>query len=420
MKAVWAVVEFVLRDIIQFQAFFSIFVLGAFIVATNLLQRRALDRSAEVMRQTTRAVQTTHMFADASQYFARRSPPTQWDILHLLPFLFLLGITLFFSILSYYAAQFHDVLKEPSFVLGGTTVYGRHSDVEVYNYQASSMFMISVAFLVAYIRVIAKLVERINTSDMRPISYYFLSVNMLTSVLVAIVTRHVAGALTPGEAMPTPDWVLALMAFVIGWNPKLWLDTIWKKATDYFKIVDLKPRIPDKENLPQDMNLMMIQGLDSEKIERLEELGVHNCQDLAERNPVVLWLRTPFTLELLVDWMGQALLCLYFEDERIELLRQVGVRDVFGYMEGLADDASMAAVVAVLNTAPAAPPADAGARAPRPAITADMLKMHKRAIPLDPAFVQLRELRTALAMPIVAEDIAPAARSGGDAPADDG
>src|ERR1700761_3182522 len=304
MKAVWDFIDFVLHDIVRYQAFFSIAVLGAFIVATNLLQRRALDRSAEVMRNTSRAVQSTHMFADATQYFARRTPPTQWDLLHLLPFLFLLLITLFFSILSYYAAHYPDFVTDPSYVLGGTTVYGRHSVGQLADYQSSTLFMVSIAFLVAYIRVIAKLVERINTSDMRPISYYFLSVDMLTSVLVAIVTRHVAAALTPGPANATPDWALALMAFVIGWNPKLWLDTVWRKASDYFKIVDLKPRIPSKENLPQDMNLMMIQGLDGEKIERLEELGVHNCQDLAERNPVVLWLRTPFTLELIVDWIG--------------------------------------------------------------------------------------------------------------------
>jgi hypothetical protein len=407
MKAVWDFIDFVLHDIVRYQAFFSIAVLGAFIVATNLLQRRALDRSAEVMKNTSRAVQSTHMFADATQYFARRTPPTRWDLLHLLPFLFLLLITLFFSILSYYAAHYPDFVTDPSYVLGGTTVYGRHSVGQLADYQSSTLFMVSIAFLVAYIRVIAKLVERINTSDMRPISYYFLSVDMLTSVLVAIVTRHVAAALTPGPANATPDWALALMAFVIGWNPKLWLDTVWRKATDYFKIVDLKPRIPSKENLPQDMNLMMIQGLDGEKIERLEELGVHNCQDLAERNPVVLWLRTPFTLELIVDWIGQALLCLLYEDDRIELLRQIGVRDVFGYCEGLADDSSMAAVVTVLNTAPAqAAAADAAARASKPAVTADILKMHKRAIVLDPAFVQLRELRAALTMPAGPGDVA--------------
>lgn len=404
MRVLWAIIDVILHDIIRFQAFFSIVVLGAFIVATNLLQRRALDRASEVMRCTTRAVKETHMYADATQYFARRTPATQWDILHLLPFLFLLGITLFFSILAYYAAQYSEFITDPSYVLGGTMAYGPHTAGQLAAYQSSTMFMVSIAFLVAYIRAIARLVERINTSDMRPISYYFLSVNILTSVLVAVVTRHVADALTPGHSGTTPEWVLALMAFVIGWNPKLWLDTIWKKATDYLKIVDLKPRIADKENLPQDMNLMMIQGLDGEKIERMEELGVHNCQDLAQRNPVVLWLRTPFTLELLVDWMSQSLLCLLYEDERIELLRQVGVRDIFCYMIGISDDTGASAIVAVLNAAPAQTPADAGSRAPRPAVTLDLLKMHRAAIALDPAFVQLKELRGALAAPTVPGD----------------
>ncbi len=407
MRALWAVIDVILHDLIRFQAFFSIIVLGAFIVATHLLQRRALDRASSVMNCTSRAVQRTHMFADATQYFARRTPATQLDVLHLLPFLFLLVITLFFSILSYYGAAYSEFITDPSYVLGGTMAYGPHTKGQLAAYQSSTMFMISIAFLVAYIRVIAKLVERINTNDMRPISYYFLSVSILTSVLVAIVTRHVADALTPGQSRETPEWVLALMAFVIGWNSKLWLDTIWKKATDYFRIVDLKPRTPSKENLPQDMNLMMIQGLDGDKIERMEELGVHNCQDLAERNPVVLWLRTPFTLELLVDWMGQALLCLLYEDDRIELLRQVGVRDVFCYMAGLSDEASLAAMVEVLNTAPAQAPSGS-ARPPRPQATAELLKMHKRSIVFDPSYVQLVELRAALAMPAGPGDTLPA------------
>lgn len=406
MRILWSIIDVVLHDVIRFQAFFSIVVLGAFIVATNLLQRRALDRASEVMRCTTRAVQGTHMYADATQYFARRTPASQWDILHLLPFLFLLGITLFFSILAYYAALYSDFITDPSYVLGGTMAYGPHTKGQLAAYQSSTMFMVSIAFLVAYIRAIARLVERINTSDMRPISYYFLSVNILTSVLVAVVTRHLADALTPGHSGTTPEWVLALMAFVIGWNPKLWLDTIWKKGTDYLKIVDMKPRIADKENLPQDMNLMMIQGLDGEKIERMEELGVHNCQDLAERNPVVLWLRTPFTLELLVDWMSQSLLCLFYEDERIELLRQVGIRDIFCYMIGISDDTGAAAIVGVLNTTPSQLPANAGTRAPRPAVTLDLLKTHRTAIALDPAFVQLKELRAALAAPVVPGDAA--------------
>jgi len=418
MQVLWAIIAGILHDIIRFQAFFSIVVLGAFIVATNLLQRRALDRASDVMRCTTRAVRGTHMYADATQYFARRTPASQWDVLHLLPFLFLLLITLFFSILAYYAAQYSDFVSVPSYVLGGTFTYGRHTPGELANYQSATMFMISIAFLVAYIRAIARLVERINTSDMRPISYYFLSVNILTSVLVAVVTRHVADALTPGVAGHTPEWVLALMAFVIGWNPNLWLDTIWKKATDYFKIVDLKPRIAAKENLPQDMNLMMIQGLDGEKIERLEELGVHNCQDLAERNPVVLWLRTPFTLELLVDWMSQSLLCLLYEDERIELLRQVGIRDIFGYMIGIADDTSAAAIVAVLNTAPAQAPTDSGSRAPRPAVTIEVLKTHRTSVALDPAYVQLKELRAALGAPVGPGDMAQEPE--GDDPTEEG
>jgi len=69
----------------------------------------------------------------------------------------------------------------------------------------------------------------------------------------------------------------------------------------------------------------MIQGLDRDKIDRLSELYVTNAAVLACQNPFILWLRLPYELLLLIDWISQAQLYRLMKEDKFVKLRGIGI-----------------------------------------------------------------------------------------------
>ena len=67
--------------------------------------------------------------------------------------------------------------------------------------------------------------------------------------------------------------------------------------------------------------LEMIEGIKSDDVMRLEEVGIDTCYDLATADFVPLLLHTPYGARELVDWILQAKLCVYFGDAMKELRR---------------------------------------------------------------------------------------------------
>ncbi|HWA90893.1 MAG TPA: hypothetical protein VG889_12710 [Rhizomicrobium sp.] len=413
---IWNSISWFLGNVLRFQALFGVFILVFFLFATHLLQRRALDRVKDVMLCCAPQLRSTRAYKEAVRYFDRRNPgkltdavkdeheklaqgksrrdaspadPTESDteversrwLLHFLPPFVLLLVTFSLSLVTFFGAEYSAVNGVASFVLGGKLALVPHHYAEMQAYQSATLFMVSVTFLVSYVRTIARLVERINNNDIRPVSYYFLALDMLTAILVAIVTRHVAAVFDALGGNKTPPELLALIAFAIGWNPRLWLDDLWKKASQKLKMDIVEARAPKPANLPLNMSLAMVQGLTGDYADRLHELGVDNCQDLAERNAIVLWLRTPFTLELICDWISQAQLCRLYDDDRLQLLRKAGIRDICCYARVLENGDGVAAVLNVL-----------GGSDMQPALLIEQ----KKAIEDHPGYMQLRELHKAM------------------------
>jgi hypothetical protein len=71
--------------------------------------------------------------------------------------------------------------------------------------------------------------------------------------------------------------------------------------------------------------LAAIQGLDADTISALEDLGVHNIQQLAYSDLLRLLIKSNFNLGVLVDWMDQAFLYNYV-GTKIDALRLRGIR----------------------------------------------------------------------------------------------
>jgi hypothetical protein len=196
--------------------------------------------------------------------------------------------------------------------------------------------MASTAFLGAYIWTISQLVNRINNNDMNPMTYHFLSIRIISACLVAGIARHIFEAMPwLGERLEETAYHapvrLAILGFLIGWNPTLWINEILMRAGDLIKTQIPSQRWPKKENLPLNLTLLMVQGMMPDTSDRLKELNIDNCQKLASENSVILWIRTSYTLELIIDWIGQAQLCVLFEHEILQKLRAMGVRDIFSY-----------------------------------------------------------------------------------------
>src|SRR5271157_3231655 len=81
-------------------------------------------------------------------------------------------------------------------------------------------------------------------------------------------------------------------------------------------------------NLP----LGLIAGLHEEAQAELSRAGIRTIENLASANPMALLAQTAFSLEQIVDWVGQALLINYFGDERAGTLRRFGVRTILNLL----------------------------------------------------------------------------------------
>ncbi|MEJ0020612.1 MAG: hypothetical protein WDN25_29505 [Acetobacteraceae bacterium] len=73
----------------------------------------------------------------------------------------------------------------------------------------------------------------------------------------------------------------------------------------------------------------MIDGIDMQTKFRLMEAGVHDVQNLATANPVLLYVETPYGLLTILDWIAQAQLIIAFGGGPAADLRGIGVRTVF-------------------------------------------------------------------------------------------
>ena len=380
----------ILHHVVLIQAVVSVIILCGFIIATTMLQQRALARSTEVLDAVPDAVRNTALYNIAVQFLIRRRSPRSSLInpVHAIPIWFLVVIVLFGSMISYFGAQFFPADSVPSYILGGALAADPKPDlVKLAGYQSGTIFIMSMAFLGSYVWTIATLIVRINNYDTSPITYYFLSVRILTALLVAILARHMIMVL-PGLNFidNQPPYGLAVIGFAIGWNPTLWIDEFLLRTADFLKQRIARQRWPDPGDMPQNMTLSMIQGMLDTESARLMELNIDNCQKLACENAILIWLRTPYNLDVIVDWIAQGQLILLFEPNHLEKLRDAGIRDIFAYYTILDNPAALAAA----QTAAAAVPPAAGGVPPA------IMAQHRAVLANDPKFTKLDQLRRAI------------------------
>ncbi|HTQ14966.1 MAG TPA: hypothetical protein VMH86_13910 [Rhizomicrobium sp.] len=381
MQYWWAFTHWYL-DIVHFQAVGSVLLLVGFLIASTLVQQRTVNRVSTVLKSHSGPIARTRLYLAAQEYYDRRNVNLFTSPSHIVPVWFLIVTVAAGACFSFFGAEYFTGTVAPSYPLGGAYAASGVTGEALTRYESSTVFIGVMAFLGAYVWMIARLTTRINNNDMSATTFYFLSIRLIAACLVAAVTRHIVEAIPVLRTLVMYDGKpvgLAALGFLIGWNPTLWIRELLLFISDWAKTKIPSQRWPAKENMPQNMMLPMIQGLVDDKIDRLNELDIDNCQDLAERNAILIWLRTPYTIELVVDWIAQAQLCILFEDDTVEKLRRAGIRTIFAYRDAIADDAGAAAVEELI----------------KPTVPLALLATHRVTIDAEPAFQQLKELRDA-------------------------
>jgi hypothetical protein len=243
-------------------------------------------------------------------------------------------------------------------------------------YQRGTLLVGAVAFLGSYIYMLARLLDRINNHDLYPISFYYFSVRFITSVLMAMVMRHVLDFFFE-MAGNRQNQLLLLLGFAIGFAPDLFLIAMLRKAFQVMKISGSQNE-PAQSDVPTSLRLLMLEGMSRDKIDRLTELGIDNAQVLANQNPFVLWPRLPYSLLLIVDWISEAQLYRFAKERRMVALRNLGINNIFDLDIILKDDGASASVAAAID------------------LPAQGIAAYRATFANDPAFRNLQEVRNLL------------------------
>lgn len=221
------------------------------------------------------------------------------------------------SFLTFYGARMDPLAKD--FILGG-------ADIVKPGYQEYAMLTlctVSFAFLGAFIWMIQNLVTRIVSRNINPATFYAMSVNILLATTLAAVLHHIYhGGLDEVMGLPSAaekPSLLIVLAFLTGMAPDIMLDKL-RRGLKFFRPEGEAPRMP----------LSAIQGISSFTEFRLREQGLDGVQNLAQTNPVELYMMTPASIQTCLDWVGQAQLQLTFPDKAATLV-PLGVRTLLDF-----------------------------------------------------------------------------------------
>jgi len=186
--------------------------------------------------------------------------------------------------------------------------------------QKGSRLVCGMAFLGAYLWGFQHVFRRYSLNDLVPSVFYALSTRMIVASVIAVVIYNAYAALAgsgDSEGGITAN-IWPALGFLIGMFPQRGVRWLTGRI----------PLFSGETNLSvKETPLEMIEGIEPHDILLLEELGIDSCYDLSNADFVPLVLRTPYGARLLIDWILQAKLCVYF-GEAVKDLRHHGIRTI--------------------------------------------------------------------------------------------
>lgn len=203
-------------------------------------------------------------------------------------------------------------------------------------YQHGALTVYGMGFMGAYLWGLQSIFRRYSMNDLLPVAFFHFGLRMMFSSIIAVLIYHSVGGFngeySQSEGVqqwftPTADGLLLLTVFLVGMFPQRGIK--WMAAQMNVLTLDKHPSV---RMLP----LEMIEGISAHDKDRLEELGIDNCYNLASADFIPLLMKTPYSSRELIDWILQAKLCVRFGDA-VEVLREQGFRTIAD-LEGLDDD----------------------------------------------------------------------------------
>jgi hypothetical protein len=235
----------------------------------------------------------------------------------------------FLSALGFVSAMFlasdAKFWTEPNFFLSGMrSMLSGKDDVlnftsdALTNYQWNTGAAISAGFIGAYIFTLQYLVGRVRDYELSPTSFLIASVAIIEGSFIVAIARHLTFSQSPHAAFTA-------LAFILGYFPTFGITWLVEKA----RVRNLKRTEPAAYQrrfvLPTDM----VDGIDMQIKFRLVEAGIHDVQNLATANPVLLYVETPYSFLTILDWIAQAQLIIGFGGNTAADLHTIGVRTIF-------------------------------------------------------------------------------------------
>ena len=318
------------------------------------------------------AIKDTLYFRLAKANLDAIKPASIADSDYRAPLLLFATIISFCSLLSFMGLFWPDNLRKASFILSGMN--GAASADDLQRYQTGTLVAAAIAFIGAYLALFHRLLGQLNTNDIYPISFHYYSAWLLAAMIIAAVYRHVMTIFGLG---PNVDAFVVLFSFAIGALPAPFFSALVHLALTKLSITGDKDD-PARTTLPSNLNLLMIDGLANEKIDRLGELGITDAQVLSCQNPFSLWARLPYDLPLIVDWIAQAQLYLCVREDGMRIARTLQIGDIHKFVAVLSDDK--------------AAPDLCQALALKPSFVAPLLASLNQ----NPAYARLKEVKAAM------------------------
>jgi len=298
-----------------------------------VVQTISRDRQADKLDNViSPAIKNTRYFLLAKANLDSIKPASVSDGDFRAPILLFATIISFCSLLSFMGLFWPGYLQRPSFILIGMYHASNIEDLE--QYQAGTLIAASIAFIGAYLALFHRLLGQLNNNDIYPISFHYYSAWLLTAMIIAAIYRHIMTIFGLG---PNVEAFVVLISFAIGGLPAPFFSALLHLAFNKLSITGDKDD-PAQAALPTNLNLLMIDGLANEKIDRLGELGISDAQVLSCQNPFMLWARLPYDLSLIVDWIGQAQLYVCVREEGLRIARTLGIGDIQKFAAVLGDE----------------------------------------------------------------------------------
>jgi hypothetical protein len=185
----------------------------------------------------------------------------------------------------------------PNLLLSGGMVSSEECNARkacILAYQHGALMMYGIGFMGAYLWGLQSIFRRYAMNDLLPGAFFHFGLRMIFSSMVALLFYHVVGGFNGNYNQdlanqqllsPTSDGLILLVAFLMGMFPQRGIKWMMSKATMLTS---------ETHDSVRKLPLEMIEGLSAYDKDRLQELGIDSCYDLATADFIPLLLKTPY------------------------------------------------------------------------------------------------------------------------------